>query len=210
MRLRLAPFNSRILGHFLTVSSFFFTGFDTGPQFVFNLGGNRNFRVHNMNGGVPRRRPRAAGPDGREAEPNAWDTVVSLLPILFLFLFPLLTSLLSGDGGPSPAVPNMSYDAPGSAAQTLHRTTPKYKVDYYVDPSDVADWTETQFRRLDADAEGGFVRGLQRSCDTELRTRQKLVDEAQGWIFEDPEKMKMARQFKMMACDRMQKMRIPR
>ncbi|KAI0517263.1 DUF1977-domain-containing protein [Xylaria bambusicola] len=178
-------------------------GFDTGPQFVFNVGGARGFRVHQFGGAGPRTRPRADGQPGQPQQPaSGWDTFVSLLPILFLFVFPLLTSLFSGFGDSQPAVPNMVFDSP-LPPQTYHRQTPKLRVDYFVDPNDIAGWETGRLRQLDKEAELGFVRVLRRRCETEIRTKQDLVDKAQGWFFPDPDKMKIARDFEMPSCKRL-------
>ncbi|KAI1753179.1 DUF1977-domain-containing protein [Xylaria castorea] len=184
-------------------------GFDTGPQFVFNVGGNRGFRVHQFGGGAPRRRPRADGQPGQQQPQSGWDTLVSFLPILVLFVFPLLTSLFSGFGESQPAVPNMVFDSP-LAPQTYHRTTPKLRVDYFVDPNDIAGWQDHRLRQLDKEAEVGFVRVLRRRCDTEMRTKQDLVDKAQGWFFPDPDKMQIARDFEMASCRRLDSIGISR
>ncbi|KAH9896264.1 DUF1977-domain-containing protein [Xylariomycetidae sp. FL2044] len=179
-------------------------GFDTGPQFVFNLGGNRGFRVHQMGGGVPRRRPR---PD---AQPQTgWDTFVGLLPILFLFVFPLLTSLFSGGGESQPAVPTMVFDA-AHPPLTLHRTTPKLNLNYYVDPHDVAGWSDHRFGQLDKEAEVAFVRLFRRRCETEMRTKRDLIEKAQGWFFPDPDKMKIADEFEMASCKRLDALGVSR
>ncbi|KAI0095612.1 DUF1977-domain-containing protein [Daldinia grandis] len=183
-----------------------FGGFDTGPQFVFNIGGNRGFRVHQMGGANPRRRPREA--EGQQRPQTGWDTLISLLPILFLFVFPLLSSIFSG-GETQPAVPSMVFDA-AVPPLTYHRSTPKLGVDYYVDPAQVVDWNDYQFRQLDKEAEVGFVRVLRRRCDTEMRTKRDLVDKAQGWFFPDPDKMKIADQFEMTSCKRMDALGISR
>ncbi|KAI1175152.1 DUF1977-domain-containing protein [Nemania sp. FL0916] len=191
-------------------------GFDTGPQFVFNVGGNRGFRVHQFGGGMPRRRPRADGTDGQQGgqqqqqQPRGWDMLVNLIPILILFVFPLITSLFSGLGGESqPAVPRMEFDKP-QPPRTYLRTTPKLRVDYYVDPSDIAGWPDHRLRQLDKEADLGYVRLLRRRCDAELRTKQGLVDDAQGWFFPDPDKMKIARDFEMLSCKQLDKIGIPR
>ncbi|KAI1354414.1 hypothetical protein F5Y01DRAFT_274037 [Xylaria sp. FL0043] len=185
-------------------------GFDTGPQFVFNVGGNRGFRVHQFGGAAPRRRPPTNGQPGQEQRPaSAWETFLGLLPILFLFVFPLLTSLFSGFGESQPAVPNMVFDSP-IGHQTYQRTTPKLNVNYFVDPNDIAGWQDHRLRQLDKEAEVGFVRVLRRRCDTEMRTKQDLVDKAQGWFFQDPDKMKIARDFEMGSCKRLDSMGLPR
>ncbi|KAI1195272.1 DUF1977-domain-containing protein [Nemania serpens] len=177
-------------------------GFDTGPQFVFNVGGNRGFRVHQFGGGVPRRRPRADAPPGEQRQATSWDTFVSLLPVLILFVFPLLTSLFSGFGESQPNLPSMVFDSP-QPPQTYHRTTPKLRVDYFVDPSEVAGWQDHRLRQLDKEAELGFVRVLRRRCDTEIRTKQDLIDRAQGWFFPDPDKMKVADEYELTSCKRL-------
>ncbi|KAI2610414.1 DUF1977-domain-containing protein [Hypoxylon sp. NC1633] len=176
-----------------------FGGFDTGPQFVFNLGGNRGFRVHQMGGAGPRRRPREA--EGQQRPQTGWDTFVGLLPILLLFVFPLLSSIFSG-GEPQPAVPSMVFEE-AVPPLTHHRTTPKLGLDYFVDPAEVEGWNDYKFRQLDKEAEVGFVRALRRHCDAEMRTKRDLIDKAQGWFFPDPDKMKIADQFEMMSCKRM-------
>ncbi|KAK7948663.1 uncharacterized protein PG986_009549 [Apiospora aurea] len=180
-----------------------FGGFDTGPQFVFNLGGNRGFRVHQMGGAGPRRRPReaAAGP---QRETSGWDTLVSLLPIIFLFLFPLLTSIFSGSETQS-AVPKMMFET-GEPPYTHHRRTPKYHVDYYINPQDVPGWTDHMFKQLDRQAEVKFTNELRFKCESEMRQRQDLYDNAQGWFYQDPDKMRVARAYEMHSCKRMQKM----
>ncbi|KAI1135869.1 DUF1977-domain-containing protein [Hypoxylon sp. FL0543] len=183
-----------------------FGGFDTGPQFVFNIGGNRGFRVHQMGGAGPRRRPREA--DGQQRPQTGWDTLISLLPILFLFIFPLLSNLFSG-GEPHSAVPSMVFDAEVPPL-TLHRITPKLGVDYYVNPAEVEGWNDYKFRQLDKEAEVGFVRALRRRCDTEMRTKRDLIEQAQGWFYQDPDKMKIAEQFEMTSCKRMDELGISR
>ncbi|KAI1389233.1 DUF1977-domain-containing protein [Hypoxylon trugodes] len=181
-----------------------FGGFDTGPQFVFNIGGNRGFRVHQMGGAGPRRRPRETD----QRPQTGWDTLISLLPILFLFVFPLLSSIFSGSDS-QPTVPSMVFDAE-SPPLTYHRTTPKLGVDYYVDPAEVIGWNDYKFRQLDKEAEVGFVRALRRRCDTEMRTKHDLIEKAQGWFHVDHDKMKIAEQFEMSSCKRMDALGISR
>ncbi|KAI1635466.1 hypothetical protein F4809DRAFT_451061 [Biscogniauxia mediterranea] len=192
-------------------------GFDTGPQFVFNIGGQRGFRVHQFGGPGLRRRPRGADQAQQQQQQqqrqqeSTWETLVGFLPILFLFVFPLLTSLFSGltGGDAQPSVPTMSFDA-ARPPQTLHRVTPKLHVDYYVDPREVVDWNDYRLKQLDREAEASFVRLLRRRCDTERRTKQELIDKAQGWFSEDPDKMKIARDFEMTSCKRLDSLGVSR
>jgi DnaJ homolog subfamily B member 12 len=161
-----------------------------------------------MNGGMPRRRPRETGANGQPArETTIWDNLIGLLPILFLFLFPLLTSIFSGESPPS--VPSMAFDNP-TPKETLHRTMPKYDVNYYVDPRDVSGWTDYQFKMLDREAEVIFRTSLQRNCAAEMRTQQTLFDQAQGWVFSDPEKLRRARDYNMASCERLKAHGLPK
>ncbi|KAK8129823.1 J domain-containing protein [Apiospora kogelbergensis] len=185
-----------------------FGGFDTGPQFVFNLGGNRGFRVHQMGGAGPRRRPREAAAAGPQRETTGWDTLVSLLPIIFLFLFPLLTSVFSSGETQSPT-PKMMFEM-GAPPNTLHRRTPKHNIDYYINPQDVPGWTDYMFKQLDTQAEIKFTNELRFRCESEMRTREDLFSQAQGWFYQDPDKMRVARAFEMHSCKRLQKMGLRR
>src|SRR3569833_4508606 len=105
------------------------TGFDTGPQFVFFLGGGPGIRVHQFGGARPRRRPR----EGEQAqETPLLSTIMGLMPILLLFIFPLLSSLFSGSSS-QPAMPRMVFDAP-EAPYTHGRMAKVTKVKYFITP----------------------------------------------------------------------------
>ncbi|KAH8677615.1 Dna-J like membrane chaperone protein [Xylariales sp. PMI_506] len=185
-----------------------FGGFDTGPQFVFNLGGNRGFRVHQMGGGVPRRRPTEQQANGQRRETGGWENLVQLLPILFLFIFPLLTSLFSG-GSSQPATPTMVFDTP-APPRTFSRTTSRHHVNYYVNPKEVEGWSEHKLKQLDHEAEASFVNLMRHRCQGEMRTKQNLHEQAQGWFFQDPDKMQIARDHPTPSCDRLQDLNIRR
>ena len=182
------------------IADFFHTcviGFEGGPQFVFNVGGQRGFRVHQFGRGAPRRRPHNANGNRQgQRDAGGWDTLVGLLPILFLFLFPLITSIFSGsasgDGYGGAPAPRMSFDT-AEPPLTLHRTTPKFGVDYFVNPAEV-----------------GFARALRRACSAEVRTKQTLLDDAQGWFFPDQDKLRVAKEYQMINCQRLDRLGISR
>ena len=199
------------------IADFFHTcviGFEGGPQFVFNVGGQRGFRVHQFGGGAPRRRPHNANGNRQgQRDAGGWDTLVGLLPILFLFLFPLITSIFSGsasgDGYGGAPAPRMSFDT-AEPPLTLHRTTPKFGVDYFVNPAEVEGWADGDLRRLDREAEVGFARALRRACSAEVRTKQTLLDAAQGWFFPDQDKLRVAKEYQMINCQRLDGLGISR
>lgn len=180
-------------------------GFDTGPQFVFNFGGGPGVRVHQFGGGRPRRRPR----ENAQAQDNSlFNTLMGLLPIIFLFLFPLLSSIFSG-GSSTPSGPRMVFDAP-EFPYTHERVTPKLNVKYYVNPTEVKLYSKSQLSRLDNTAEVGLVRHLRVECESEMLHKQRLYDEAQGWFTQDPGKMDIAKRYEVPSCQRLDRLGVPR
>ena len=176
--------------------------FDTGPQFVFNLGGGPGIRVHQFGGGRPRRRPREAGAEAPEQTLRS--TLTGLLPILILFIVPLLSSLFSG-GESVPSGPQVRFTNP-EPPFTLHRLSKNLHVNYYVNPAEVADFTNKKFSQLDQRAEQTYTKSLRIECEHEVDRRQRLVNEAQGWLFQDPDKMKLAQDMEMKACRKLEAM----
>ena len=85
----------------------------------------------------------------------------------------------------------------------MHRTSQRLKVDYYINPSDVADYNGRKMSDLDRKAENQYVTNLQYECQLETRTRNRMVEDAQGWFFPDERKMREARNYEMRACKRL-------
>lgn len=178
-------------------------GFDTGPGFVFNLGGGPGVRVHQFGGGAPRRRPATAQPPGSEPQQSLSSIFSNLLPLLFLFVLPLLSSLFgssSTDAGPS-----MVFEQPKHPL-TKERVSSRLKVHYFVDPRAVHEYNPKKWRKLDEDAERQYVHGLNVRCQTERYQQQKMMDEAQGWFYIDQDLMDRARHMEMKNCQKMKKM----
>lgn len=173
-------------------------GFDTGPQFVFNMGGAPGFRVHQFGGGRPRRRPREANGNG-EAPQSASSVLSNLLPLLILFVLPLLSSIFSSS---APKGPSIRFDTP-EPPYVMHRTTPRLHVDYFLNPVEVEDYSNRNFRDLDRKAENSYVTNLQYDCQLEMRTRNRMIENAQGWFFQDVDKMREARSYEMRSCRRL-------
>ncbi|KAL8694546.1 MAG: hypothetical protein Q9218_000802 [Villophora microphyllina] len=173
-----------------------FGGFDAGPQFVFNLGGGPGFRVHQFGGGRPRRRPREANGDSGQAPQSTMSVLSNLLPLLILFVLPLLSSIFSSS---TPSGPSLRFDSP-EPPFTMRRTMPRLRVDYYLNPAEVEDYSNRNFRDLDRRAENNYVTNLQYDCQLEMRTRNRMMDDAQGWFFQDVEKMREARSYEMRSC----------
>lgn len=197
----------RLLRDHRALTFLFHLAFDTGPQFVFNFGGGPGVRVHQFGGARPRRRPREAN-EGQDSG-STLQTILGLLPILFFFIIPLLSSLFSGSGTTQPSGPRMVFDHP-MPPYTTERQTPNFKVNYFVNPDDIASYSKNKLGQLDKTAESNLVRLLRSECDTERRIKQRMIDDAQGWIFPDQEKLKRASQYEMPGCQRLDKLNVRR
>ena len=178
-------------------------GFDTGPGFVFNIGGGPGVRVHQFGGGRPRRRPGAAQPPGSEAQQGASSAFANLLPLLFLFVLPLLSSFFSGTSSTS-AGPSVVFEQP-RAPNTLERVSSRIKVHYFVDPKDVHDYNPKKWRKLDDTAENTYLHGLQVRCHNERLQQRRAMEDAQGWFLVDEEAMEKARTMEMKNCAKLEK-----
>lgn len=180
-----------------------FGGMDTGPGFVFNLGGGPGIRVHQFGGGAPRRRPGTAQPPGSETQPSLTSTLSNLLPLLFLFVLPLLSSLFGGSS--TAAGPSMVFETPRHP-HTKERISSRLKINYFVDPREVHEYTPKKWRSLDAQAEEVYVHGLQVRCGQEQSQQRRMMEDAQGWFYIDQEAMERARQFKLRSCEKLERL----
>ncbi|KAI9734937.1 MAG: hypothetical protein M1834_002017 [Cirrosporium novae-zelandiae] len=184
--------------------------FDSGPQFVFNMGGGGPaFRVHQFGGNRARRRPREAHQREEEQQRSSGvSAFANLLPLLILFLLPLISSLFSSSSS-APSGPSMRFDAP-VPPHTVHRTTPKLNINYYIDPKDVEDLSPRKLNQLDQKAEVHFVSSLRYECDLEVQKRERMIQDAQGWFFPDQEKMQEARSLELRSCRKLDDLKIGR
>lgn len=168
-----------------------------GNGFVFNMGGGPGVRVHQFGGNGPRRRPHNHA-NQQPASPLA--ALQSLLPLLLLFIVPLLSSLFSGS---APNYPSVRFDNP-LPPQTLHHITAKLKVDYYVNPNDITGYTDRNWQDLDKHVEGRYVSYLGSECDWEQAQQQRAFQNAQGFFSRDEVKWERAKNMQMPACKKLE------
>jgi len=175
--------------------------FDTGPGFMFNLGGGGpGIRVHHFGGGRPARRPRQQ--NGTEQPPPSMSSALSsLLPLILLFIIPLLSSLFSSSPS-TPRGPSINLSGP-QPPNTFQRVSGNLKVPYWVNPAEVADYGARKWRELDKSAEVQLLGALDRECEGEMRERERLLQEAQGWFWVDEDKVQAARGLEMRSCRRL-------
>lgn len=175
-----------------------------GPGFVFNMGGGPGIRVHQFGGTGPRRRPRnAAGQE--ENPPSGLAALTQLIPILLLFILPLLSSLFTGSSSSGPEVQFQR-----SPPNTLHRTTPRFQVNYYLDPRAVDGYSDRKLRQLDQTAEVKYINILKYECQVEHSERNRMLEEAQGWFSTDERKLREARAMPMRSCNRLNELGVSR
>lgn len=164
-----------------------------GNGFVFNMGGGPGIRIHQFGGDRARRRPH--NHEGGERF-SPLESLRSLLPLLLLFLFPLLSSLFSGSGTPSGPAFRFASHPP----HTLSHASSRFNVPYFVNPAEVVDYTSKNWKALDKIVEGKYVGQLSAECEWEQSQRQRLAAEAQGFFFTDQSKLDEARRMEMPNC----------
>jgi DnaJ homolog subfamily B member 12 len=122
----------------------------------------------------------------------------------------MLTSLFNFGGPSTPPTPHMVYDNPLEPTYVHGRETATLGIKYFVDPADLDGWTDKNLQSLDRTAEVNLVRHLRNECEHEITYKRRLREQAQGWWYQDPEKMATANNFKMPSCDRLQKLGLAR
>ncbi|KAI7093048.1 hypothetical protein KC352_g40020 [Hortaea werneckii] len=172
--------------------------FASGPGFT-TFGGGPGIRIHQFGGARPRRRPHNHADTPLEPQ-SILSALQSLLPLLLLFLLPLLSSLFSG--ATMPSGPNIRLHDPKPPYTETH-TTHRLNIPYYVNPVDVQDFTAKKWKDLDLRAERQYMSYLSSECDWEQGKRQQLANEAQGFFFTDMEKLDRARKMNMPACSKL-------
>lgn len=175
-----------------------------GPSFVFNMGGGPGIRVHQFGGSRPQRRPQNSRQ--QSSSPSGYDAFSLLLPVFLLFVLPLLTSLFSGSS--SASGPEVIFHR--SPPNVMHRTTPRFHVDYYLDPNAVDGYSERKLRQVDQAAEVKYVNSLKHGCQMEHAERSRLLEEAHGWFSVDEMKVRRARSMPMTSCNQLNDMGISR
>ena len=178
--------------------------FADGPGFM-QFGGP-GIRIHQF-GGPRMRRGGGGRPGAGQAndippeEPNLWRTITQLLPLILLFILPIISSLWGEASSHIPSGPQFKFHR--TPPYTTLRTTPKHKIPYFVDPSEIHDASPNVLSNLGHRVEVKFLNDLSAECNYEMAAKQRQLEEARGWIFNDPVKEKKAREMQMPSCDRL-------
>ncbi|KAK0840657.1 Chaperone protein dnaJ [Friedmanniomyces endolithicus] len=173
--------------------------FNGGPGFAFNVGGGGpGVRIHQFGGNRPRQRPHNHDQNGQPA--SLGSAIQSLLPLLLLFLLPILSSLFSGS---TPTGPGLRFDA-AVPPHTLSHTSNRLSIPYWVNPTEVEGYTAKKWRDLDKVAENKFMSQLSAECEWELAQRRRLEEEARGFFYTDVAMLERARTMEMKGCRKLE------
>ncbi|CAG8485243.1 18778_t:CDS:2 [Dentiscutata erythropus] len=176
---------------------------DISPEEIFNMffGGDATF----VGPGFSARRfqPRRQSPNGEGAREQRTSPLLSffqLLPLILLFLFSFSSSWFSLAPEPLP-----SYSFYSNGYHTENRFTHSLQVPYFVEPHQFSSIEQIprKLRTFEDNIEISYVKKLQYDCNTESAIRQRMINDAKGWVFPDEEKLKAAQAVKLPSCERL-------
>lgn len=166
-----------------------------------------NIRVQTF-GRPPGAHAGGPGRPGQQEPQDFMSNLVRLLPLLLLFITPLLSSLFDSSSGSTGFARNTRFEFTPSPPYTERRTTYQHSIPYFVNPSDTRSMTSSSLRQLDHRAELTFLRSLRDQCNREYDERKQNIMDAQGWFWSDEEALEKARNTKLPACERLDKLGI--
>ncbi|CAI5760305.1 unnamed protein product [Candida verbasci] len=193
--------------------------FSTGPTFTF---GNNGFTFQSFGGGQDpfmRQRRTARSRNARNQsshshsssssttqntpEPNIFETLKGLVPILLLLIVPILSAIF-GDSPPD-------YSFVKTRDYNIKRTTPNYKIPFYVNDSFNKKYSNKsikQLRNYDSKVENLYIQDKRTRCQREQLHKDQLIEDAHGWFTIDYDKLKQAEQLPMPNCDVLQSLNL--
>ena len=125
--------------------------------------------------------------------------IMNLLPLIVLFVLPMLSTLLSGSGLSGPEI----RDFKDSRFTKTRMSRPRGIYKYWLDPNQVSEYTEKNFYDLDRQAETRYIQRLQYGCQDEVEQRNRMIQDAQGIFFTDHARVDRARKMKLPSCSKL-------
>lgn len=201
--------------------------------FSFNFGGNgfpnNGFYYSNNAGMNARRRAQqqqqqqqqrqggARRANGATASDLSWSQhLIQFLPLIII-LFSILINSFSGgstsDNGYKNvrsfhgSVPKYSFEP--LSGLDVERTTPKFNIHYYVSEKTDTDFkgrknAEKELQGLDKYVETKYIDQINYGCMKERNIKNEMIENAQGIIFTDWNKIEQAKKMPMPHCERLQ------
>lgn len=177
-------------------------GGNAGPSFAFgnngftfqSFGGNEHPFFANSNQRTrqqPRQRRTAQQP-----EPSIYETLKNLLPIFLFLLIPILSTFFSD----SNSAPEYSFQQ--TRHYNLQKTTPKYKIPFFVNDQSLAkkELTSKQVKNFEFKVENLFIQDRRSKCSKEQIMKNEMMEDAQGWFTIDYKKLSEAESMPMPNC----------
>ncbi|KAF8431034.1 DnaJ domain-containing protein, partial [Terfezia claveryi] len=196
--------------------------FGGGPFGEFVSFGGPGVRVQHFGGpGMRRRRPTpaAAAEDAGRADQSQQEaglrtTFIQLLPLIILFIFPIISGLFSelGSGSGKSQFPDVRFEKVHPFTQK--RFTPKYNIPYWVSPRELREFgmqpgakgVDRKLEEMDKRAEVRYIGRLQAECGREMRMQKREIEDAMGWLWADAKKVKEASEKILPACQTLRDM----
>lgn len=179
-----------------------------GPTFSF---GNNGFTFHSFGGdgfdpftgrfAQQQRQQRQRTQQQRQQEVSTWETFKQLVPILIILLATLFSSFFSGESSPE-------YSFTRLAQYSVQRSTPHYKIPYYVGEKFLEDKSELKLRNFDSKVESIYIQDRRARCSREQVHKNELMEEAQGWFYTDQRKLNQANAMPMPNCQELRNLGI--
>lgn len=176
-------FNMFFGGH-LPGTTFTFGG---GNGFTFQSFGNDPFTRFQQQTRQQRRQ------QTQPTEPSRTDSLKQLLPLILFLIVTLMASLFSG-GDPE-------YSMTPTREFSVQRTTPRYKVPFYVAPKFASDKSKLKLRKFDRNVENEYIQDKKTMCNREQMRRNQMIDDAQGWFYTDEAMLAKAKELPMPNCN---------
>ncbi|KAM9891194.1 hypothetical protein OXX69_012366 [Metschnikowia pulcherrima] len=189
----------------------FFGGGGAPGGTTFTFGGNNGFTFQSFGNGFDpfaggfaqqqRQRQRQRQTRQNATEPNTWETLRQLAPILLVLLATLISSIFSGDDAPE-------YSFTKTNKFPVRRNTPTFEIPYFVSEKFVQDKSERTLHNFDTKVETTYVQEKKTQCGREQRRKNEMIQEAHGWIFTDKKRLEQAQSLRLPACEALKGMGI--
>lgn len=172
-----------------------------GPTFTF---GNNGFTFHSFGGDgfdpfggrfaqQQRQRQRQRLQQEPQVQPSLWETIKQIAPILIILVATILSSFFSNESTPE----HLFEKTP---KYSVERTTPNYKIPFFVGDKFLEDKSELKLKSFDAKVENIYVQDRRVKCSREQVYKNDLIEEARGWLYTDQRKLRHAEAMPMPHC----------
>ena len=127
-----------------------------------------------------------------------------LLPLIFLFLLPMLSGLWGG-GDAMPKF-SMNYKPPFTEV----RQTQRYDIPYYADPKVTRGMGKEEATQWDKTVEAKIIAEWNHGCRLERNEQERRIQDAIGIIYTDHERLRRAKSMPLPSCAKLNEAEVRR